>query len=173
MGTAAPNGMNIFPLAMPTTPLVPEFLQDTIVQLLELIAAECAPISGSSQASATFTGLTTFPGSTTISSGGILTTSNAVLTNPAFTSASVTDGTNLALGSGSGTQIGTASSQKLGFFGTTAVTQPSVSGQAAINSASITSSSPYGFTSAIATSVLNLINLLRAGVVATGIVGGP
>lgn len=44
--TASQNGSSIFPLIMPTQPIAAEFLQDAYVQLLELIAAQCAPASG-------------------------------------------------------------------------------------------------------------------------------
>jgi hypothetical protein len=42
------------------------------------------------------------------------------------------DGANVAVGTGSGTKIGTAASQKLGFWGTTPVAQPSGADQAAV-----------------------------------------
>lgn len=45
------------------------------------------------------------------------------LTTPVLSGASVTDATNIALGTTTGTQIGTATSQKLAFFGATAVVQ--------------------------------------------------
>jgi hypothetical protein len=36
------------------------------------------------------------------------------------------DGVNIALGTSTGTQIGTSSSQKLGFFGATPITRPTM-----------------------------------------------
>lgn len=39
---AAPNGASIFPFAVPTQPIPSEFLMDAYVQLLELIATQCA-----------------------------------------------------------------------------------------------------------------------------------
>jgi len=42
------------------------------------------------------------------------------------------DGANVAVGTGTGTKIGTAVSQKLGFWGATPVTQPSGADQAAV-----------------------------------------
>jgi hypothetical protein len=53
--TAAPNGMSIFPFSAPTQPIPPEFLQDTIVQLLELIAAQVAPAGNAVGSTGTFT----------------------------------------------------------------------------------------------------------------------
>lgn len=53
--TAAPNGSSIFPFAVPTQPLTAEFLQDAYVQLLELIASQCAAASGATLTSPTIT----------------------------------------------------------------------------------------------------------------------
>ena len=55
---AAPNGSSIFPLTTPTTPILAEFLQDSYVQLLQLINSQCAP-----GASPSFTGGITLAGS--------------------------------------------------------------------------------------------------------------
>jgi len=51
----APNGSNLFPIAFPTTPLVAEFLQDSIVQLMELINQQCAPVAQTINNGGTFT----------------------------------------------------------------------------------------------------------------------
>jgi hypothetical protein len=51
------------------------------------------------------------------------TLTNKTLTTPVLGGASVTDATNIVLGTTTGTQIGTGSTQKIGFFGATPVAQ--------------------------------------------------
>lgn len=43
---AAPNGASIFPLALITQPQQAEFFVDNLNQMIELIATQCAPLSG-------------------------------------------------------------------------------------------------------------------------------
>lgn len=52
------------------------------------------------------------------------TTATQTITNKTFSGFTVTDATDIALGSTTGTKLGTATTQKLGFFGTTPVVQP-------------------------------------------------
>lgn len=119
MGAAAPNGMNIFPFAVPTQPLAAEYLQDTIVQLLELIAAECVPATGGAV------------------SGAITATS--------FT---LVDGTPITIGSSLGSVIGQASS-KVAFFGaSTAVVKQVNASASAVATTAVATGAVYGFTTA-------------------------
>lgn len=82
----------------------------------------------------------------TVSSGSFTnaTVTNLTATNAALTNAAITNGslaasgtmtlgnlTNFALGTGSGTRVGTAANQKLGLFGVTPVVQPAGAGEAA------------------------------------------
>lgn len=105
------------------------------------------------------------------------------------------DGTNIALGTTTGTDIGTSTSQKLGFYGTTPVVQPTTASEAAVSTAAITSvvttaataTSPVGYTTttqanAIVTAINSLItqvaslttlcNQLRADLVTLGLIKG-
>ena len=110
MGTAAANGMNISPFSPPTTPIPAEFLEDTVVQLIQLIAAECVLVGGAGQAVASlnFTGstsgtvvlqapatgggtLTLPPGTDTIAGiAATQTLTNKTLTRPTLTSPVIT-----------------------------------------------------------------------------------
>ena len=79
---AAPNGSSIFPLTMPTTPIVSEFAQDNYVQMLELIASQCAPLTGGAPtvASLTLSGATS--GTTVLQASAV---ASGTLTLPAAT----------------------------------------------------------------------------------------
>lgn len=68
---AAQNGSSIFPLIMPTQPINAEFLQDAYVQLIELIAAQCAPAAGTVGANFTIASPTGQIGFTTGSGGTV------------------------------------------------------------------------------------------------------
>ena len=83
---AAPNGSSIFPLLLPTSPIVAEFVQDAYVQLLELIAAQAAPISSPAFTTPSLgvATATSINGLTITTSTGTLTIPNGVtLTGPA------------------------------------------------------------------------------------------
>lgn len=82
------------------------------------------------------------------------------------------DGKNLAFGTSTGSQIGTAAAQKLGFYGATPIVQPSGASQAAVATTAATNSSPYGFSQAQADGLVALVNELRAALVAVGIIKG-
>ena len=71
----------------------------------------------------TISGHPTVEGVTTTGATG---TGKMVFDNaPTLTGVTIADGNNITVGSGTGTQVGTATSQKLGFYGTTPVAQPS------------------------------------------------
>jgi UDP-N-acetyl-D-mannosaminuronic acid transferase (WecB/TagA/CpsF family) len=95
--------------------------------------------------------------------GGLITfTSGVVLTNA-----------NVTLATGTGTQIGTATTQKLAFLGSTPVVQRSGSAQAAASTGTATSGSPWGYsTAAQANAVITLLNEIRATLVALGLMKG-
>lgn len=89
------------------------------------------------------------------------------------------DGANVALGTTTGTKIGTAATQKLGFYGATPVVQPSGSAQAALTdstggTASTTISNVGGSFSQSTlnnnfASLVNLANALRSAGVSAGL----
>jgi hypothetical protein len=85
------------------------------------------------------------------------------------------DGQNIALGTTTGTKVGTATTQKLGFYNSTAVVQPASANQAAVTTTTgaavaatgSTNSSPYGYTtSAQADAIVTNVNTLRVDVLA-------
>lgn len=90
-----------------------------------------------------------------------------------FSGLTLNDGSNIAVGTGTGTKIGTAASQKLGFYNATPVVQPVGAAQAAVAATGSTNSSPYGYTTAAqADAIVTLVNALRAALVAEGLIKG-
>lgn len=80
---------------------------------------------------------------------------------------------NIVLDTTTGTQIGTATSQKLGFLGATPIIQRAGAAQAAVVTTATTQSSPYGFaTQAQGDAIVTLVNELRAALVAFGLIKG-
>jgi hypothetical protein len=96
----------------------------------------------------------------------------------------LTDGSNLVLGTTTGSEIGTSVSQKLGFYGTTPAVQPTSANEAAVTVNTITTAStttsPAGYATTtqannIATelaAVVVLANQLRADLVTLGLIKG-
>ena len=91
------------------------------------------------------------------------------------------DGSNLVLGSTTGTQIATAITQKLGFYGVTAVTQPTAANQATLS----TSVGTYNATipdvgasfnqttlNGIIKSIVSQTNAIQAALVTLGLIKG-
>ena len=72
-----------------------------------------------------------------------------------------------------GTKLGTAASQKLGFFNATPVVQPSGAAQAAVVTTAATQTTPWGFaTQAQADGIVAELNALRTALVALGLLKG-
>lgn len=89
------------------------------------------------------------------------------------TSLSLSDGKNIVLGTTTGSKIGTATSQKLGFWGATPIVQRVGAAQAAVATTGASNSTPYGFaTAAQADAIVTLVNELRAALIAAGIIKG-
>jgi hypothetical protein len=74
-------------------------------------------------------------------------------------------GTNVALDTITGSKIGTATTQKLSFYNSTPIVQPSSASQAAVVAAAVVTTTPtlgaYGYTLAQATSIITLVNEIR------------
>ncbi len=88
------------------------------------------------------------------------------------TDLTITD-VNIVLSATTGTKIGTATTQKLGFFNATPVIQPVGAGQAAVIATGATNSSPYGFaTAAQADAIVTLVNKIRTDLLALGLIKG-
>lgn len=72
-----------------------------------------------------------------------------------------------------GTKIGTATTQKLGFFNATPVVQRAGAAQAAVATTGATNTTPYGFTTAAqANAIITLLNEIRATLVELGLMKG-
>ena len=83
------------------------------------------------------------------------------------------DGRNIQLGLTTGTKIGTAVGQRIGFWGVTPIIQPTSSNQAAVATTGATQTTPWGFTTeAQANGIITLLNRLRTDLVSAGIIKG-
>lgn len=83
------------------------------------------------------------------------------------------NGRDIKLGIDTGTKIGTATTQKLGFYNATPIAQRSGSAQAAIDATGATQTTPWGYsTEAQANAIVTLANELRAWAVAQGFIKG-
>ncbi len=81
------------------------------------------------------------------------------------------DGVDFAVGTSTGTDFGTAITQKIGFYGVTPIVQRTNASQAAVVTTPAALIS-YGYTEAQANALVTLINELRAALVAVGIIKG-
>lgn len=83
------------------------------------------------------------------------------------------DAANIVVGTTTGTKVGTAATQMLGFFGATPVSQPTSANEAAVATTAPTNTSPYGYTtSAQAAAIVTLVNQLRSDLVSLGLIKG-
>lgn len=83
------------------------------------------------------------------------------------------DGVNLGTGTTTGSKLGTAVSQKLGFWNKTPIVQPSGASQAAVATTAATDTTPFGFASAEqADAIVTLVNALRLAMVNAGLIKG-
>lgn len=80
------------------------------------------------------------------------------------------DGRNIQLGITTGTKIGTATTQKLGFYNTTPIAQRSGSAQAAVSGTADSTYSANEVT--LINDIVILVNELRAAQVAIGLIKG-
>ena len=113
--------------------------------------------------------------STTVgSTGGV--TFDAIGSGAGFTfSDSITlgDAKDLIVNATTGTKIGTATTQKLGFYNATPIVQRSGAAQAAVATTAATNVTPFGYTTAAqADAIITLLNELRAWAVAQGFIKG-
>lgn len=110
-----------------------------------------------------------------VSSAGVV-TFDAVGASAGFTfsdSVTIADAKNIILNTTTGTKIGTATTQKLGFYNATPIVQRSGAAQAALATTASTNVAPYGFTTAAqADSIITLANEVRAWAVAQGFWAG-
>lgn len=80
---------------------------------------------------------------------------------------------NVILGTGTGTKIGTGTTQKLAFHNSTPVVQRSGADQTAVVTTAATNITPYGYaTQAQADALVTLVNELRAAMVEKGLIKG-
>lgn len=89
------------------------------------------------------------------------------------TSITLADAVNIAVNATTGTKIGTAITQKLGFYNATPIAQRAGAAQAAIATTASTQTTPWGYsTQAQADAIVTLANELRAWAVAQGFIKG-
>jgi hypothetical protein len=79
---------------------------------------------------------------------------------------------NIVAGDGAGVKIGTATTQKLGFFDAPPIVQPAGADQAAVATTGATDSSPFGYTEAQANAIVALVNEMRSVLVNLGLMKG-
>jgi hypothetical protein len=79
---------------------------------------------------------------------------------------------NIVAGTGAGTKIGTATTQKLGFFDATPIVQPAGADQAAVATTGATDVTPFGYTEAQANAIVALVNEMRSVLVNLGLMKG-
>jgi hypothetical protein len=82
------------------------------------------------------------------------------------------EGVNLGTGTTTGTQLATAASQKLAFWGKTPIVQPSGAAQAAVVTTASTSTTPFGYSQAQADAIVALVNAMRLALVNAGLLKG-
>lgn len=88
-------------------------------------------------------------------------------------SITLADAANLVGGSSTGMKIGTATSQKIGFFNATPIIQPVGAGQAAVATTGAVNVAPFGYTTAAqADAIVTLVNALRTALVNLGLIKG-
>lgn len=72
-----------------------------------------------------------------------------------------------------GTILGQDTSDLIGFYGKTAVVQPSGAEQAAVSTTAATTTTPWGFTTSTqANAIVSLVNQIRADLVSLGLLKG-
>ena len=79
---------------------------------------------------------------------------------------------NIVAGTGAGTKIGTATTQKLGFYDATPIVRPEGAAQAAVATTGATDVSPFGYTEAQANAIVALVNEMRSVLVNLGLMKG-
>jgi hypothetical protein len=79
---------------------------------------------------------------------------------------------NIVAGTTTGVKVGTAITQKLGFYNATPIVQPAAAAQAAVVTTGATSSTPFGYTEAQANAIVALVNEMRSVLVNLGLMKG-
>lgn len=93
--------------------------------------------------------------------------------NLAVSQITIADAKDVVLDTTTGTKVGTATGQKLGFHNATPVVQRAGAAQAAVVTTAATQTTPYGFaTQAQADALVTLVNELRAALVEKGLIKG-
>lgn len=72
-----------------------------------------------------------------------------------------------------GYEVGRSATDKVGFYGTTPIVQPSGASQAAVGTAAATTTTPHGFaTGTQADAIVTLVNEMRSVLVNLGLMAG-
>lgn len=123
-------------------------------------------------------GLASFASDIAITTSGDLTVDGITATDVTISNdLTISDEGNVILATTTGTKIGTATDQKLGFYNVTPVVQPTGASQEAITATGTANASSLTCTviaslHSLATDCKTLVNALRTGLVATGVVKG-
>lgn len=98
---------------------------------------------------------------------------NSVKLTLAATTLTFADAVNMVFNATTGTKIGTAITEKIGFYGVTPIAQRAGAAQAAVATTGATNITPFGYTTAAqADAIVTLVNELRAWAVAQGFIKG-
>ena len=79
---------------------------------------------------------------------------------------------NIVAGTTTGVKVGTATTQKIGFYNATPITRPEGAAQAAVATTGATNSTPFGYTEAQANAIVALVNEMRSVLVNLGLMKG-
>jgi hypothetical protein len=79
---------------------------------------------------------------------------------------------NIVAGTTTGVKVGTAITQKLGFYNATPIVQPAGAAQAAVATTGATDVTPFGYTEAQANAIVALVNEMRSTLVNLGLMKG-
>lgn len=146
-------------------------------QITSSVATGTAPFSVASTTNVANLNASTLSGNAVGTSGaaiGLLNGKNTISNNWTFSSnPTISNGTNIDLGTTTGTKFGTGITQKIGFYNATPIVQRSGASQANVATTAAVNLTPYGYTTAAqADAIVTLVNELRDWAVAQGFIKG-
>ena len=137
-----------------------------------LIGNGTVTLNASAGTNVTNIGTGTTTGTVTIGGGSNAVTVNAT-TLTLGAEITLVDGADITVNATTGTKIGTAITQKLGFYNATPIVQRAGAAQVAVATTGATNVAPFGYTTAAqANAIVTLVNELRDWAVAQGFIKG-